>query len=170
MIKSAVSTQVLFYIVLAAVGFSAWNMIARKADANQYWTTIIVCVGTLLPVLMHGLYRMNLPVPIVQMILGALVIWIAFFIGLLAYKHGALPPNVIALLLLAGLVNGLGFIFYGQAIGNGAMLISVLLPILFGVMVLFSAFGGVMFFNDPWNMTKSFGVIFVCVGVYLVNQ
>lgn len=131
------------YTILSAVCFSGWNMIARKAGVNQYWMTIIVCIGTLIPVMMQG----------VPKIVG-----------------GSITMQAVAILLIAGLVNGIGFVFYGQAVDGGAVSLSVLLTILFGAMVLFSYFGGVWFFNDTTSTSKYFGVGFMVLGIYLMNQ
>lgn len=143
MVKSTLSYGTIGYIVLAAICYSGWNLVARKAGVNQYVLILAVCITTLLPILLYA--------------------------GPKAMQS-SVSTQAMCILIIAGIINGFGFIFYGQALGNQMTDLSVLLPILFGVMVLFSFFGGVWFFNDPMNTSKLFGVMLIVMGIYLINQ
>ena len=143
MLKASLGSSTLIYVLLSAVCFAGWNLLARKAGVNQYWLTLVVCIATLLVVMLQSVPK------VINM---------------------EISRQALLILLIAGTINGLGFIFYGQALDSGAVNLSVLLPILFGVMVLFSYFGGVWFFNEPTNSTKMIGVGFTIFGIYLINQ
>lgn len=143
MVKATLSGSTLIYVLLSAICFSGWNLLARKAGVNQYWLTIIVCLSTLVPVLIYGVPKL---------------------------LHSPITLQAFMILCIAGVINGCGFIFYGQALGNEMTNLAVLLPILFGVMVLFSFLGGVWFFDEPTNKAKWIGVLSIILGIYLINQ
>ena len=143
MIKTALSGQTFLFLILSAVCFSGWNLLAKKVEVNQYWLTLVVCASTLCMVMISSVPKVI---------------------------DTGISKEAILILIAAGAINGIGFIFYGKAMDSATITMSVFLPILFGTMVLFSMFGGIYFYNEPVSISKLGGVGLIVVGIYLINQ
>ncbi len=95
-------------------------------------------------------------------------------LGAISYPHwdklsgiGKLP--LLYLILGGGVLAGsFGMLFFYTAIGTGNL--SLVLPIAFGLTPLIGFLLGVVFLKEPVHPHKIFGVLIVCLGVFLITR
>lgn len=127
--------------LVTALGFGVWPLIARWSGAEQSWTTTIVSTIT------------------------AMVV-----VSVQATKLSTVPTGrVVGLLLLAGLVNGVGWLTYGRLVAGTEFDVSRFAPAALTLMIAFIAVGGVLVFGEPLTATKAVGIVLAIAAAWLLN-
>jgi drug/metabolite transporter (DMT)-like permease len=146
MLKPTMSFQTFILIFISALCYAGWSMVARKAgNVSVSWINVLVCFSTLIPVLAVDASKL---------------------VGTTSQP----ASKSIAILLSAGLINGFGFVAWGNVISNTTVNLSDALPLLYGSMIVISAVGGYFIFNDQISWSKAFGLLGMVFCMWLITQ
>lgn len=126
--------------VITGVGFS-WPLIARLSNISPIMTSLTLLGGTILTVL----------------------------ISLPFFKTGNITTQPILWCIVAGVVNGIGFIAYAVIISKPQWA-PVYIPISLVIMVIIITLGGVIFFKDPISLQKGAGIILGAFSIWLLTK
>ena len=130
--------------MMAAIGFGAWPLIARYASLGGSATALLISLGTLFPV----------------------VIGLKF----LPFAHAQMPIRAILIGLLAGAVNGAGFLAYSRIISNRDLDFSVYVPIMVLLSMFVTTAGSVILFGEKISLDKVIGLILMLLSIYFLSR
>jgi uncharacterized membrane protein len=129
------------YSFLAALCFSLWPIIARFLALPAVWTGVLINAGTLIVTL-----------------------------AMLYFNPVAIPKmGTVTAAILAGMINGLGFLAYSYLLSGVyeastvVIVITVMSPII--VVVL-----GALILGEPIMLKKVLGILVACVSIYLLTS
>ncbi|MBI4085030.1 MAG: hypothetical protein HY432_00795 [Candidatus Liptonbacteria bacterium] len=127
---------------ISALGFS-WPLVSKAAQLTPIMTAIMYVIGTAVAV-------------------GA---------GSQFFEFGAVPSTKAVFLgIVAGLLNGVAMISYSMLISNNEKWdMSVYLPLVIGLMLIFITLGGIFFFKEAATYSKMAGIVAILIGVYLLR-
>ena len=131
------------FTIITALGFGGWPLVARYAGLPPITTSLVVSGSTFLFVLAAALSPM--------------------------FKLDSAPSGLLMLGLLAGAINGIGFIAYTFLVSNQQWA-SVYIPITLTLMIAIIALGGVIFFQDSVSLNKVLGWTFAAIGIWLLTK
>lgn len=130
------------FCLVAGLGFGTWPLIARASEVGSAWITIIVICTTAITVLVSRVSHLS-----------------------------AVPTGrAIGLLLVAGLLNGIGWLAYGRLVASGEFEISRLAPAALILMIAIIAMGGVVIFGETLTREKSAGVLAAMLAAWLLTK
>ena len=131
--------QPLFFCGVVALFWGGMGLVAKASGLNPGWTACMLGIGTL-------------PLALV----GAV---------------GNPAPSTTALVvgLAAGILNGLGILAFGKIAAWQGIDISKLIPIAYGLIPVVVAVGAWLGFGEQFTVSKTFGLIAVVIGIYLLN-
>lgn len=130
----------IIFILVTAIGFGVWPLLARYAGLSSIATAILIALGTLLPVMIGARF---LPV-----------------------NPGQISGRAIVIGLLAGVINGVGFLAYSQVISNPELNLSIYVPAMVLLSVFVTVVGSVIFFGESINPNKVAGFVLMATAIY----
>ncbi len=125
-------------ILIAALFFSAWPIIAKFSNLGVGWLSLVIATGTGL----IALTQVNHEVPLIRQLL----------IG-----------------IAAGLVNGIGTLAYAKLLNTKGVDVSKFIPLILGLIVVFTVVAGIFLFKEPLSIKKVTGVLLVVIAIFLLN-
>ncbi len=126
--------------IITAIGFGGWPLMTRLSSASPLSTSIAVLVGTL--------------VTLVVASLGMSV---------------SASPRTLIIPILAGILNGIGFIAY-VLLNMNKQWAPMFVPISLILMIFVITIGGVIFYGDRLSLFKIVGTILALVAVWLMTK
>ncbi|MCX6784628.1 MAG: hypothetical protein NTV81_01680 [Candidatus Komeilibacteria bacterium] len=134
----------LTYCALAGLGFGVWPFLARYSGLPPTWLAVMITVGTF----------------------SAASVWTA-----IAPKAGPITIRALAICLVAGLLNGLGMIFYAKLVGwqDSSVEVSKIMPLTTLLMIGFGVMIGAGLFHEPITMKKAAGLVLAAGAVMLLR-
>ena len=136
--------RTLFVAALCAAGFVAWPIIGNYSKASGAWVGIVVFIGTAIVVTSLSVNQLN---------------------------HDSSPTaRAMALLVAAGIINGMATYFFASKITDPAISVSVFMVTVSVGMVIFAPI-----FNFATNdvvptLRQSVGFSFAAVAIYLLSK
>lgn len=131
----------ILYSFIVAFTFAFWPIVTRFGKIPAIWTALLVNAGTLIAALIYYFYKTN---------------------------TGTLTGKMLVFGIVAGILNGVGFLVYSYLLSNGAVsastvviLIDIMIPIIAVVL-------GVLFLKETVSAYKIAGIIISLIGIYLI--
>jgi drug/metabolite transporter (DMT)-like permease len=78
------------------------------------------------------------------------------------------PKNIFAMLVVAGILNGIAYVFFLRFFSTGGTLTQGF-SFLTALLVLFGAIGGILFFHDTFNLKVASGIGLTLMALYLLK-
>lgn len=135
------------YILIAALFFGTWPLIARFSLLDAGWTSLLSALGIGIVALFGGIIGSSVP----------------------SLKSAAIG-------LFAGSVNGLGMLAFAKLLGWKGIDPSRILPITFALMIIFSSGGAIVLhyffpglFPESLTIKKLIAIMLIVIGVYLLS-
>lgn len=124
-----------------ALSFASWPIITRMARIPTIWTAILINLGT---------------------VILAAIFW--------KFKYFTELPTMtmVAIGIVAGLINGAGFLVYSALfsqypVSTVVALVDIFIPIVALIL-------GAIFLREPITAQKIFGVVVACIGIYFITK
>jgi len=116
---------------VAGLCFAGWPIVMRGTNLDTIWVAILISFG-------------------------ASIFAVSIAIG----KRVAIPPTKELIIgILAGFINGLGFLLYSKIIATKSMQLSTALPLVAVALVIFVAVAGFIIYKEPMTLKKAIGLI-----------
>ncbi len=126
---------------VAGLCFAGWPIVIRGTNLDTIWVAILIS-------------------------LGASVFAICIAIG----KKVAIPPTKELIIgIIAGLINGFGFLLYSKLITTKSVQLSIALPLVAVTLVIFVAVAGFIIYKEPITLKKAIGLIGAITAVAFLN-
>ena len=116
-------------LLLIGLCFGGWPLIAKSTNLSLGWMSLAVATGTAIAACFPAFGREHVP-----------------------------PRNAIFIGLAAGVVNGLGMLFYSHLIGSGTAEVSRFMPVVTLFTMVVGVAGGLFLFHEPMTTKKMLGV------------
>lgn len=134
-------TTLLASLGFVAFSFALWPVIARFAQIPIVWTAVLVNAGSLLVALIFLAFR---PVEVVS---ETRVLWLG---------------------LLAGIVNGVGFLVYSYVLSDTTVSASTVVALVDILIPLAALILGFLFLKETLSVYKALGVLMAILSIYLL--
>lgn len=134
--------NVLFLAFLSGLCFAAWPVVMRATNLDSVWVAILISFGASVFAIGVLLFRGEVVVPL----------WKKLSIG-----------------LIAGVINGIGFILYSKLIATKSVQLSIALPLVAVTLVIFTAAAGFIIYKEPMTLKKAIGLIGAITAVALLR-
>ena len=133
--------NVLVLAFIAGLCFGGWPIIVRATTLSTNWIAVSISFGALI------------------VVIGVMM------------KTGTIMPSVKNLLigLMAGIINGFGFLVYAKLIGTKSIQLSVALPLVAVTLVIFVALAGILIYKEPITFKKLIGLMGAITAVILLR-
>lgn len=126
---------------VAGLCFAGWPIIMRGTNLDTIWVAILISFG-------------------------ASIFAITIAIG----KKVVFPsPKELIIGILAGFINGLGFLLYSKIITTKSVQLSIALPLVAVTLVIFTAAAGFIIYKEPMTLKKAIGLIGAITAVAFLN-
>ncbi len=129
------------YSFTVAFTFAFWPIVTRFGKVPAIWTALLVNAGTLVAVMIYYFYKDS---------------------------SGTLTGKMVLFGIVAGILNGVGFLVYSYLLSNPAVpastvviLIDIMIPIIAVVL-------GVLFLKETISAYKIAGFFLSLIGIYLI--
>jgi drug/metabolite transporter (DMT)-like permease len=132
----------LFFAIATAVCFGTWPLITRAAGDSSSWAMPIVLAACML----------------------------TSFVARIGAKDAFPGRTAVAILVAAGIVNGLGALAYGRLITSTSQSMSALPSAALTAMIVVMAVGGFVFFKEAVTPSKLVGLALAAAGCYLLTK
>lgn len=129
--------NVLLCIILTALFFGGWPIVARTAGKTGTTGAFIMAAMALVP------------------------------IGIVMMRQGVLLPMSTSWpkLCIAGMMMGSGLIAYNFAVSNPKVEVSIVVPTISTLMIIVTTLGGMFFFGEPLTVRKVIGITLLIAGI-----
>ncbi len=138
------NSSALLAVLITALGFGLWPLIARFAALSPIATALYASIGT--------------------------VVVIAFGMRLPMFTYGQTSGGTILLCLLGGLLNGIGFLAYSFIISNRDWNLSLYIPIVVVLMSVMTVVGGMILFHEAVTAQKVIGILLAIAAIWALNM
>jgi len=132
----------LFFCVMSALCFGVWPIVSRIGNVGTSWSSVLVVFGALLTTSVGLFFSARESMPLTRG--GAIV-------------------------LVAGVLNGVGFLFFGKLMQWKDRDVSQLLPIVFALMPVFTLAAAALLLHEPVTAKKLAGIALAGAAVWLLH-
>lgn len=133
----------LVFTIIAALGFGGWPLIVRAYSLSPITTSLAVSGGTFV-------------------VVGS-------FAVLSLTKAGGIGTGALVPCLIAGVLNGVGFVAYTMLVSNSSWAASHV-PVSIVLMIAVITLGGILWFHDAVSFQRIAGFCFGAISVYLLTR
>lgn len=126
---------------VAGLCFAGWPIVMRGTNLDTIWVAILISFG-------------------------ASIFAITIAIG----KKVIFPSSKELIIgILAGFINGLGFLLYSKIIATKSVQLSIALPLVAVTLVIFTAAAGFIIYKEPMTLKKAIGLMGAITAVAFLN-
>ncbi len=133
-------SQTILYSLFVAFAFSFWPIITRFGNIPAIWTAIIVNAGTVVSAIVYLVFK------------------------------GDSTPNLkmIIIGIIAGLINGAGFLLYSHMLSNSNVSVSTVITVIDIMIPIVAMILGILFFKEAISVYRVLGLLLSIVGIYFI--
>ena len=126
---------------VAGLCFAGWPIVMRGTNLDTIWIAILISFG-------------------------AFVFATCIAIG----KKVAIPSTKELIIgIIAGFINGFGFLLYSKLIASKSIQLSTALPLVAVTLIIFVAIAGFVIYKEPMTLKKAIGLIGAITAVVFLN-
>lgn len=130
-------------VLITALGFGLWPLVARFAALSPIATALFASVGT--------------------------VIVVAAGMRLPMFTYGQISGGAALICLVGGILNGIGFLAYAYIISNSDWNLSLYIPIAVVAMSVMTVIGGIILFHEPVTAQKLAGILLAIAAIWVLS-